>query len=644
MTSDTVTKRALPAGRIVLSVLGVLIGLTALAAFLEGSQLLHLEARWPALGRALEPLDEWRQISALLLVAWAIALQFMSPEKKFPERLAIRQGLEDADPRAEEKRPWGWMLLWSTGFVALWVGLLELLSRLPMSPEGRVLVLAGAVLVQSAAIFWLLRYAGKRQQRLIESHWAAEKMQCPRAVRALLSPSVGFLLGVGTLGLWVGLLLAVSGAWPQMIGLPSAIEGHTSLLAVMSLAADEVLDTVLFGIPAQYGLVLGQPQPHSWIGATILVVFRATIAVSLFFVLYHAIKARRTYASLIRRVLRESSQEASATLARIGWPTGRRLVREALRLRVPNGSDSTTPAARTLLVQAMSGFYHPRILEFARREAMNSEARDSDRVEALKYVCTYGDRQTALDLMGQFFHSENPDLREGVSLICVAFKHPDCNGFLEQIGRFPHTPGEYTNAVIGAGLRLEADLRDSDGLSACLEGLPSLLHAADGTTSQKLEGVSLLASFAAKEVKSEIQAAWPKMPDGTKLYCLRILLKIRAGLLPDPELLGRTLSNTESQSDKAGIGELWRFMTQAGVASLVEIARGPARLVRDEALKALSQLRASRTDLAIDAALLTDMMAPADESDTGSAEAEAPEAEAVPTEMSPDPETHLVSL
>lgn len=644
MTSESVTKRVLPARRIVLAVLGIVIGLMALAAFLEGSGILHLKTTWPAIGRALESLDPWRQISALLLVAWAIALQFMSPEKKFPNRLAIRQGLEDADPRAAEKRPWGWMLLWSAGLVAAWVGLLEVLCRLPMSPEGRVLALAGAVLVQTAAIFWLLRYAGKRQQRLIESHWAAEKMRCPRAVRALLSPSVGFLLGVGTLGLWVGLLLAVSRVWPQMIGLPSAIEGHSSLLAVMSLAADEVLDTVLFGIPAQYGLVLGRSLPHSWIGATILVAFRATVAASLLLLLYHAIKARQAYAALIRRVLRESSQEASETLARIGRPTGRRLVKEAVRLRVPNGSDSTAPEARTLLLGALYGFYHPRSLKLALQEAMHSEVCDCDRVEALKYVCTYGDRQTALDLMGQFFQSENPDLREGVSLICVAFAHPDCNKFLEQIGRFPHTPSEYTNAVIGAGLRLEADLRDSNGLSACLEGLSSLLHAADGTTSQKLEGVALLASFAAKEVQGEIQAAWPKMPDGTKLYCLKILLKIRGGLLPDPEMLGRTLSNTESQSDRAGIGELWRFMTQAGVATLVEIARGPARRVRDEALKALSQLRARRPDLAIDTALLANMMAPAEEPDTGGSEAETPEAEAAPMELIPDPETHLVSL
>lgn len=636
MTSETVTRRALAATRIVLSVLGILIVLTTLAAFLEVSQILHLEATWPAIGRALKPLDEWRQISALLLAAWAIVLPFLVPEK-LPDRLAIRRGLEDVDTRAGEKRPRGWMLLLSTVFLAVWVGLLELLSRGLMSPEGRVLLLGGAVLIQSAGIFWLLGYAGKRQKVLIESHWAAEQMQCPRVVRALLSPGVGFFLGVGTLGLWVGLLLAVSRAWPQMIGLPPTIEGHATLLAVMSLAADEVLDTVLFGIPAQYGLVLGQRAPHSWVGATTLVVFRATVAVSLFFVLYHAIKARQTYATLTRRMLRESSEEASETLARIGWPTGRRLVTEALRLRVPSGSDSTGSEARTLLLRALYGFYHPRILKFALQEAMNSEACDSDRVEALKYVCTYGDSQTALDLMGRFFHSGNPNLREGVSLICVAFEHPDCNRFLEEVGRDPHTPGEYRNAVIGAGVRLVAQPDDSSGVSACLEALPSLLPAADHEAPQMLEGVSLLASFAAREVESEIQAALPRMPGGTKLYCLKILLKIRASLLPNPELLGCVLSNTEPPSAGAETAELWRYMTQAGVASLVQIAQGPDPLAREDALDTLSQLRASRPDLVIDTPLPADVLAPADESDTGGSEAEAPEAESAPTATQPRP-------
>jgi len=638
MTLETMTKRILPAARIVLPALGILTALTALAAFLEVIQILHVEATWPAIGRALEPLDEWRQISALLLVTWAIALPFLRPEK-LPDRLAIRQGMEDADTRPTEKRPRGWMLLLSTVFVAVWVGLLELLSRHPMSPEGRVLLLAGAVLVQSAAIFWLLRYARNRQKALIKGHRAAGQMQCPRAVQALLSSGVGLLLGVGTLGLWVGLLLAVSRAWPQMIGLPPAIEGHTSLLAVMSLAADEVLDTVLFGIPAQYGLVLGQPQSHSWIGATILVAFRGTVAVSLFFVLYHAIKTRQTYAALIKRMLRESSAEASETLARIGWPTGRRLVRRARRLRAPNGSDSTPSEARALLLRTLYGFYHPKTLEFALQEAKDSEACDLDRVEALKYVCTYGDSETALDLMGRFLHSGNPHLRAGVSLICVAFEHPDCNRFLEEIGRDPHTAGEYRNAVIGAGVRLAAEGAGNSGVSACLEALPGILQAVGDEAPQMLEGMSLLASFAAQEVESEIQAAWPKMPDRAKFYCLKIVLKIRAGLLPNPKLLNCVLSNAEPQDDGAETGKLWRYMTQAGVASLLEIARGPDPLARDDALDALSQLRASRPDLVIDTPSPADMPAPVDESDIGDSEGETPEAESPPTEVSPDIET-----
>ena len=655
MRSETVTKRAPAVGRTVLSVLGILIGLTALVAFLGASGILHLEARWPALGRAVEPLDAWRQLAALLLVGWAIAIQFLLPEKKSSDRLPIRQGLEDADPRAAEQRPRGWGLLSATGMLVVWVGLLEALSRVAMSPEGPVLVLAGAVLVQSLVIFWLLRYAGKRQKALTESPKAARRMRRRHAVEALLSPGVGFLLGVGTLGLWVGLLFAVSRAWPQMIGLPTAGEAPASLLAVMSLAADEVFDTVFFGIPALYGLALSQPLPHAWIGATVLVTLRATVAVSVVLVLYHAIRARRTYAALIRRVVRESSAEASDTLARIGWPAGRQLVAAASRLGVPDQSDATGAQARTLLLQTLYSFYHPRILAFAQREATNAKACDADRVEALKYVCTYGDRQKALEIMAQFFQAENPSLREGVSLIGVAFEHPDCNRFLEEIGRYPHTPGEYRNAVIGTGVRLTADLGDSDGLSACLEPLPDILRAADGEMSQMLESVSLLASFAAKEVQAEIQAAWPKMVSGTKLHCLEILLKIRAGLLPHPELVRRVLSNTQSQSDKVGIGQLWRFMTQAGVASLVEISRGPDRRARDTALATLSQLRISRPDLAIDTALLANMMAPAQEPDPGPAEVdvpeaatEAPKAEAAPTEapaeMVMDPETHLVSL
>jgi len=664
MTLATGTRRVQGIGRIVLRVLGMVIGLTALAAFVEASHITHLEATWPALGGALEPLDQWRQLSALLLVAWAISLQFMLPETS-PDRLAIRQGMADGDPRAAERRPKGWMLLWSTIFVAVWVGLLEVLSRIPLSAQGRVLLLAGAVVVQSAVVLWLLCYAGKRQRTLIETHWSEKQMQCPRAVRALLSPGVGFLLGVGTLGLWVGLLVAVSGAWPQMIGLPPAGEGHASLLAVMSLAADEALDSVLFGIPAQYGLVLGQSQSHSWAGATILVALRITVAVSLFLVLYQKIKARRTYAALIRQMLHESSEEASETLARIGRPAGGQLAAEAFRLRGRNKSDATASKAWTLLLQALYGFYHPRILDFALREAMNSESRDGDRVEALKYVCTYGDRQKALELLGQFYNSEDPALREGVSLICVAFEHPDCDKFLEEIGRYPHTPGQYKNAVIGAGLRLQADLGDSNGLNACLEALPGILHAGRADARKMLEGVSLLASFAAKEVKAEIEAAWPKMRGGTKLCGLKILLKIRAGLLPDPELLGRALSNTKSRSDRAGIGELWSFMTQAGVTSLVEIARGPDPRARDEALNALAQLQASRPDLRVPTLSPADMMAPAverepdappadvpeaddalevDVPEVDSPEADVPEVEPAPLDMTPDPETHLVSL
>jgi hypothetical protein len=114
------------------------------------------------------------------------------------------------------------------------------------------------------------------------------------------------------------------------------------------------------------------------------------------------------------------------------------------------------------------------------------------------------------------------------------------------------------------------------------------------------------------------------------------------------------LSDTESETDRAGIGQLWRFMTQAGVASLTEIAKSSDPLARDGALDALSQLRARRPDLEIDAALVANMMAPGDEPDGDDAEADAPDAgeveanvpqaEPEPVEMTPDPETHLVSL
>ena len=229
-------------------------------------------------------------------------------------------------------------------------------------------------------------------------------------------------------------------------------------------------------------------------------------------------------------------------------------------------------------------------------------------------------------------------------MICVAFEHPDCNRFLEEIGRDPHSPGEYRNAVIGAGVRLVAEGAGNSGVSACLKALPSILHATGGEAPKMLEGMSLLASFAAQEVESEIQAAWPKMPGGTKLYCLEILLKVRAGLLPDPKLLNCVLSNAEPQSDGAETGELWRYMTQAGVARLAEIARGPDPLARDKALDTLSQLRASRPDLVIDTALPADMPAPADESDIGGSEGETPEAESPLTDVSPEVETESAPL
>jgi hypothetical protein len=128
------------------------------------------------------------------LVALGIAIQFMLPEK-LPDRLPIRPGVEDADTRWAEKRR-SWMLMLSALFVAVWVGILEVPSRNLMSPEGRVLLLAGAVLIQLAAFFWFLRYVGKQQKRLSESHAAQEPARCLRVVQALLSPGVGFLLGL----------------------------------------------------------------------------------------------------------------------------------------------------------------------------------------------------------------------------------------------------------------------------------------------------------------------------------------------------------------------------------------------------------------------------------------------------------------
>ena len=292
----------------------------------------------------------------------------------------------------------------------------------------------------------------------------------------------------------------------------------------------------------------------------------------------------------------------------------------------------TPPAAKTLLLQAMYAFYHPRILAFAVREATDPEALDSDRVEALKYICTYGDQQTALDLLGRFFDSGNEDLREGVSLICVAFEHPDCDRFLDEIGRTPHTAGQYRNAVTCAGVRLADQCADRAGVAACLEALPGLLRCPDPEVRQMLEAMSLLATFASQEVEKEIQAAWQEMPGGTKLYCLEILLKIRAGLLPDPEFLRSVLRNTEPQSDGAAPDELCQYVTQEDVASLVEISQCQDMPARDEALDALSTIRANRTDLVIDTPLPEGILAPADEPDPGSLEAGASETGLVMTE------------
>ena len=120
---------------------------------------------------------------------------------------------------------------------------------------------------------------------------------------------------------------------------------------------------------------------------------------------------------------------------------------------------------------------------------------------------------------------------------------------------------------------------------------------------------------------------------------LKILLKIRAGSLPDAKLLDCVLSNRKPQSDGAETDNLWRYMTQAGVARLVEITQGPDPLARDKALDALSQLRASRPDLVIDTPSPADMQAPVDESDLSGSEAKAPEVESPPTEVAPDIET-----
>jgi hypothetical protein len=613
MKSKAASFRALVAPRIILSTLGIVIALTGLAAFLV-SQVSPVETTWPALGRAIRPLDQWRQISALLLAAFGIVILFLRPEK-LPDRLVIRKGVEDTDPRRTEKRQTSWMLVLSALFVAVWVGILELPSRNVVSPEGRVLLLAGAVLVQWAALFWLLRYVGKRQRRLGESHGAAELPRCPRAVQALLSPGVGFLLGLGTLGLWVGFLLALSGAWPQILGLPPAAEGPGALLDVMRLTADKMVDTLLFGIPGEYGLALTPSGPHSWIGATILAVFRLTVSASLFFLLYLTIRARQTYARLTRRVLQESSEEAGAALAAIGRPAGRALAREAFRLRTKNGEDSDQPAAKALLFKTMYEFYHPKILEFALREGNDPDAMCSDRVEALKYVCTYGDQGTALDLLGRFFHSGHPDLREAVSLICVAFEHPDCDRLLDEMSRKPQTADEYRNAVIGAGVRLTNERADRSGVAACLEALPGLLRCPAREARPTLEGMSLLATFAAQEVKKEIQAAWRKMPGGTKLYCLEILLKIRAGLLPDPEFLRSVLSNAEPESDETEGERLLGYITQEDVGILIEISQDQDPQIRAEACEALAGIQANRTDLVVEMPQPAGLLAPESEPD-----------------------------
>ncbi|MCL5278288.1 MAG: hypothetical protein M1376_00070 [Planctomycetes bacterium] len=612
--------RTLTTPRIILSLLGIVIALTGLAAFLA-SQVVPPEATWPVIGRALRPLDQWRQISALLLAAFGIVILFMRPEK-LPDRLAIRAGVEDTDPRWAEKRQTSWMLVLSALLVAVWVGILEVPSRNVMSPENRVLLLAGAVLIQCAALFWLFRYVGKRQKRLSDSHAAGELPPCPRPVQALLSPGVGFLLGLGTLALWVGLLLALSGAWPQIMDLPPAAGDSGALLNVMRLTADEMLDTIGLGIPGEYGLVPGPSGPHSWIGATLLAVFRLAVAGSLFFLLYFTIRAGQTYARLTRRVTRESSEEAGAALAAIGRPAGRRLARKALRLAARNEGDADPPEAKALLLKTMYAFYHPSILEFALKEGNDPQASSSDRVEALKYVCTYGDQRTALDLLGRFFHSGDPDLREGVSLICVAFDHPDCNRLLDEMGRTPQTADEYKNAVIGAGLRLADPRADRSGVTACLEVLPRLLRCPDPEARPVLEGVSLLANFATQEVKQEIQAAWQEMPGGIKLCCLEIILKIRAGLLPDPEFLHSVLSNAEPQDDEAQSQGLWKYVTQQDVACLVEISRSQDMAVRDEALDALAKIRMNRADLAVDMPLPPGMMAPEGEPDLGNPEPE----------------------
>lgn len=291
----------------------------------------------------------------------------------------------------------------------------------------------------------------------------------------------------------------------------------------------------------------------------------------------------------------------------------------------------------------MYAFYHPRILEFALKEGNDPGASASDRVEALKYVCTYGDRATALDLLGSFFQSGDPDLREGVSLICVAFEHPDCDRLLDEMGRAPQTAGEYRNAVIGAGLRLADPHADRFGVAACLEALPRLLRSSAPEARQMLEGMPLLANVATQEVKQEIQAAWQEMPGGTKLCCLEVILKIRAGLLPDPEFLHSVLSNAESEDEGAESEGLWKYVTQQDVASLIEISQDQDLRVRSEARDALWKIRANRPDLGIDVPVPEGMLAPAHEPDHGSPESEPAESEKVMT-TAPEAEPDAGSL
>jgi hypothetical protein len=287
--------------------------------------------------------------------------------------------------------------------------------------------------------------------------------------------------------------------------LPPAAEDHGALLDVMRLTANEMLDTIGFGIPAEYGLVLGPSGPHSWIGATILAVFRLTVAVSLFFVLYLAIRAGQTYARLTRQVL-----QGILRRSRRHWPPsdGRRADAwpKALRLRAKRVTPSSLGPRICCSRPCMRSTPESGVCPEG-SGGSNALGRRS-RVEALKYVCTYGDRRTALDLLGRFCQSGDPDLREGVSLICVAFDHPDCDQLLDEMGRTPQTAGEYRNAVIGAGVRLANERAERAGVAACLEALPGLLRAPWRRGNRR--GCPT-ATFACQSGQ-EIQAAWQDIP------------------------------------------------------------------------------------------------------------------------------------